>query len=240
MKKILCVFVAVILMMQMFAMFGTVSALNEPVIKVASVSGTAGSNVTVAVSIENNPGLGGLEAALAFDKTALEYVSGECLLPIPEGMEFDCLSTVAGSNAAGSVTLAYLDFTLAGVSGDVVIYKLTFNIKDGTPAGDLDLNLTVSDSSFVYGESGLEDLNATASSGKITVTEGLRGDVNKDGEVNSDDLTALARHVGGIEEITDAVGLANGDTNGDTSVNSDDLTQLARHVGGIETFPEVG
>ena len=62
------------------------------------------------------------------------------------------------------------------------------------------------------------------------------GDVDLDGDVGADDLTALARHVGGIETITDGTALANADVNGKDGVNADDLTRLARHVGGIEAL----
>ena len=61
----------------------------------------------------------------------------------------------------------------------------------------------------------------------------LKGDVDLDGDVDSDDLTLLARHVGGIEEIKNDISLMNSDTNDDGFVNSDDLTKHARYVGGI-------
>jgi len=64
--------------------------------------------------------------------------------------------------------------------------------------------------------------------------EGLLGDVDKNGAVEADDLTRLARHVGGIETITDAQSLTNADVTKNKSVDADDLTRLARHVGGIE------
>ena len=60
------------------------------------------------------------------------------------------------------------------------------------------------------------------------------GDLNLDGNVDSDDLTLLARHVGGIETVTGEA-LKNADVNGDNLVNSDDLTRHARYVGGIIT-----
>lgn len=61
---------------------------------------------------------------------------------------------------------------------------------------------------------------------------GLKGDLNGDGNVDSDDLTLLARHVGGIELVS-GQNLENADVNGDGVVNSDDLTVHARYVGGI-------
>lgn len=65
-------------------------------------------------------------------------------------------------------------------------------------------------------------------------TTALLGDLNLDGKVNSDDLTALARHVAGIETVNGQA-LINADVNGDGEVNSDDLTMHARYVAGIIT-----
>lgn len=62
---------------------------------------------------------------------------------------------------------------------------------------------------------------------------GVVGDANGDGEVGSSDLTALARHVGGISQITDSALLSNANVNSDGELDSADLTMLARYVGGI-------
>ena len=60
------------------------------------------------------------------------------------------------------------------------------------------------------------------------------GDLNLDGNIDSDDLTLLARHVAGIETVSGQA-LKNADVNNDTLVNSDDLTRHARYVAGIIT-----
>ena len=62
---------------------------------------------------------------------------------------------------------------------------------------------------------------------------GLKGDLNGDGEVDAVDLTLLACHVGGIEELTDDTALANADVNGDGEIDAIDLTIHACFVGGI-------
>ena len=63
---------------------------------------------------------------------------------------------------------------------------------------------------------------------------GLRGDTDGDGNISATDLTRLARHVGGIEGITDPACLNNADIDLDLAVTSSDLTRLARFVGGID------
>lgn len=63
----------------------------------------------------------------------------------------------------------------------------------------------------------------------------LPGDIDLDGDVDSYDLTTLARHVGGIEYITDTEALTNADVNNDGDIDAYDLTKHARYVGGIIT-----
>lgn len=61
----------------------------------------------------------------------------------------------------------------------------------------------------------------------------FKGDVNLDGEVNADDLTALARHVAKIELLIDIDALLCADVDGNGLLSADDLTKLARYVAKI-------
>ena len=65
--------------------------------------------------------------------------------------------------------------------------------------------------------------------------EATLGDLDKNGEVTASDLTALARHVGGIETITDEVALKAADVDVTGDIAASDLTKLARFVGGIDS-----
>ncbi len=62
-----------------------------------------------------------------------------------------------------------------------------------------------------------------------------KGDVDKSGEVTAADLTALARHAGAIETITDADALKAADIDETGEITASDLTALARFVGGIDS-----
>ena len=75
-------------------------------------------------------------------------------------------------------------------------------------------------------------LSPTAYTPSGTTTP-LLGDVNGDGAITADDLTALARHVAKISIITDTAALARCDVTKDGSVTADDLTMLARYVAKI-------
>ena len=65
--------------------------------------------------------------------------------------------------------------------------------------------------------------------------DGLKGDVDKDGQILASDATALARHLAKIEIITDPAMLKNADTNGDGTVGAADATKLARYLARIIT-----
>lgn len=73
--------------------------------------------------------------------------------------------------------------------------------------------------------------NGDCACGAVKPVTGLKGDVNLDDMVTSADLTALARHIGRLDTLTDATAIGNADTTGDGLVTSADLTKLARYIG---------
>jgi len=63
--------------------------------------------------------------------------------------------------------------------------------------------------------------------------DGLKGDVNLDGEVTVTDATALLRHVARIETITDAQALVNAEVTNDDELTVTDATKILRYVARI-------
>lgn len=70
--------------------------------------------------------------------------------------------------------------------------------------------------------------------GSIIAQKYQLGDVNKDGSINSDDVTRLLRHVAKIEALPDE-DVALGDVTGDKKTDADDVTKLLRFVSHIIT-----
>ena len=135
----------------------------------------------------------------------------------------------------------------AGSGATVELYKDGTKVADAT--ADTDGKYTISNVSTgtytvkvkttVDGKelNGSADVTVKAdsiSNADVTLQKWQKGDVNKDGEINSDDVTALLRHVSKIELLSsDAAALGDVDNNGE--VNSDDVTKLLRFVSKIIT-----
>ena len=62
----------------------------------------------------------------------------------------------------------------------------------------------------------------------------LKGDVDLDGDVDTDDMTVLVRHVARIEALTEARAMVNGDVDSDGNLDTDDITKLTRFVARID------
>lgn len=85
----------------------------------------------------------------------------------------------------------------------------------------------------LHGSINVDNLTFYITEGSVNKADVLIGDVNGDGIVSAEDLTALARHVAKIEEITDPSVLKAADVDGNEEVDANDLTKLARYVAKI-------
>lgn len=65
------------------------------------------------------------------------------------------------------------------------------------------------------------------------------GDLDLDGDVDSTDLTLLAKHVGRMEYLSDEWPLKTSDVDGSKMIDSNDLTVLAKYVGKMITEFEI-
>ena len=157
-------------------------------------------------------------------------------------VQVDPVTVKPGTTVSGTVK----DSSGKAVSGATVEL-----CKDGTKVGDAtagtDGKYTISNVSTgtytLKAKSSDGSLNGSADvtvkadsilNADVTLQKWQKGDVNKDGEINSDDVTALLRHVSKIELLSsDAAALGDVDNNGE--VNSDDVTKLLRFVSKIIT-----
>ena len=162
--------------------------------------------------------------------------------------------TVPAEEGLKAQTLKY-DTRAVSDGGTESFVKIgTLNVtvwnEDWTRASDADYKLTGADGSYsvtftkegTYYLLGTNDSNAgteTADTApavaKVTVTQKREyklGDVNKDGEVDTKDITRLYRYFAGLVKL-DEIQMKLADTNGDGEVDTKDITRLYRYFAGL-------
>lgn len=156
----------------------------------------------------------------------------------PEGAELKRVFQPENFNGGGNKPLGFYPdtnkFLAFGGSaaegrilkGEVKVVALTYNIN----ASNYDLKVT----SFKACHSGDQAALETTRYNCV-VGNGLKGDVNGDGKVNTMDVSRLYAHVRGTNPLSDEQ-LANADVNGDGKINTMDVSRLYAHVRGTNPF----
>ena len=181
----------------------------------SSLPAAAGETLTVDIDIAGGSGVAGYELTVAFDTSALTYVSAANATYLPTGAFAPAprvsgnrvtLTAAAGSAATkGGGTLATVTFRVAAVKASTLrLQNVTLSDIDGE-------NLAV---------------RAWTNSVSVVRSSGAAWDVNQDGTVNVSDLVLVARHLGSSSPANPRV-----DVNQDGSVNVSDLVLVARHLG---------
>lgn len=128
-----------------------------------------------------------------------------------------------------------------------VLITLEYKVPENIALGDIAITLKLVDAYEEDGDRVTLPSNVksscTMTNGKISVIETIPeldcGDVNADGNINTLDVIALARHLGDWEGYAE-IDSAASDVNADGAVTAIDLICLSRHIAnwtGYETFP---
>jgi hypothetical protein len=149
-----------------FSLASPVAADGEPSISVGTGTGRAGDEISISVTLTNNPGIAGFNFSLAFDNTKLIPVT------ISQGAALTVGSITSNVNAP-EIDLSTLNNITAGWSNALnftnngVIYTVVFRVKEDVAGGDTQLTLT-------YNEGDVsnqvpDDVDLAITNGKITV-----------------------------------------------------------------------
>ncbi|MCL1809113.1 MAG: dockerin type I domain-containing protein [Clostridiales bacterium] len=134
---------------------------------VSSGSGKAGEEVTLAVALEENPGVSSYGLTMKYDKDKLEYVSAAVGDIIAENF-------AAVPILENSMTFSAFTTSGASVTGGTVLFTMTFKIKDGTAGGVIEgssLELGYFDMFDGFAISSTEVAKFGVQQGKITVED---------------------------------------------------------------------
>lgn len=187
-------------------------------LKIQDVATKEGSKITVAVDIQNNPGIFGAALTFTFDPT-LELVSAT------PGNAFGALSLTKPANLESPCTFVWDGGKVADFSNGTVLI-LTFELPSNAPA-DAVYNISASYSFGNVVNAEMENVDISIENGAITVAD-LTGDANDDGVTNVADLILLRRHVAGGYEVK--IDTEQADMNGDGSITVADIVLLRRHL----------
>ena len=145
----------------------------------------------------------------------------------------------AGATVSGTVK----DSSGKAVSGATVeLYKDGTKVADATAGTDGKYTISnvstgtytlkaKSDDGSLNGSASVTVAADSISNADVTLQKWQKGDVNKDGEINGQDLQRLYEHLKGENPLpTEDVSL--GDVNGDNTVNGQDWQRLYEHVKG--------
>ena len=259
MKKIIAICLAVVLAVTL-ALAGTIfvsAGSGDPQIVVSNVSTVKGGTVDVKISLKNNPGVASIRLDVAFpsDLTLVSFgddttPNGNNVTdPDPEPGENAKLwvnYNVQSINGYGQqpftpnespspvspVTLIWV--SIENVSGDVDFATLKFKVDDEAALGDKNITVTYTTGDIcaldATDQNVENDVDFEIVNGKITVAEGVKGDVTGDGKVKLNDVTMIKKYIAGGYGVTINESLA--DVTGDGKVKLNDVTKIKKYIAG--------
>ncbi|MGM9637928.1 MAG: cohesin domain-containing protein [Eubacteriales bacterium] len=190
---------------------------NGPKIVIDNVSGRAGEEITVEVSLENNPGIINMQLLISYDANILELVSAA---------EGDFAGLAYGQSVTQNpYAISWSDAIHPNNTTDGVFTVLTFRIKEDAAVGESAITVTYIDDNIF--DQDFENVTFATVGGSVSVVRYIPGDVNGDGSVNFKDLGILQQYLN-LWSVT--VDMDAADVNKDGSVNFKDLGILQQYL----------
>jgi Leucine-rich repeat (LRR) protein len=202
--------------------------ISEPFINVSSANCRPGNEVTLAVTLEDNPGIIAMSFSISFNDKSLRFEGFEDtgLLSGPTHSP----ATEPGAKSPVWFTwedgLATVDNT---VDGDIV--KLRFRVLEDTMPVEYSITLSYYPGDIM--NNNLSPVHFDIKNGIINVPKFMYGDLNDDGLVNLTDSVILRRYTAKwpLADIgVDSINLDAADVNNDGLVNLTDSVILRRHT----------
>lgn len=207
---------------------GVLAAPPEMTLRVDSVSASAGSEVKVKISLEDNPGIASIGLTLSYGN----------ILTL-KSVEFN--SEMGGSTQLpptlnSPVKLIWVNSTQNFNEQNATFATLTFQISDTAPDNAVAELMVSHDPEDVYDLS-YQNVTLNVQDGSVTVFPCKPGDINGDDKVNNKDVSFLMQHLAGWSVTVNEAAL---DTNGDGKVNNKDVSILMQALAGWDVTLHAG
>ena len=209
---------------------------SEPKVVVSSVTGRVSEEITLTISLENNPGITAMMFDVNYDDTALRITDTNANMRTSLLNGWNAQTSAVGRPSP--IRFSWRD-GLAEIDNDndgvIVILMFEVITKD---LGFFPVTVTLSEDNIT--NAALEEVYFNVIDGFVEVVAINYGDVNipPDGRVTFADATLVERYVSGWSDIN--IDLLAADVNLDKRVNFTDATIIERHVAGwsgYETLP---
>ncbi len=186
---------------QYFVVEVTPRPLEGAVYTVENAVGKPGEQITIPVTMTDNPGLAGLSHTIQFDPEVLRFESVEMAGSLA-GRE---PAVNAEKADAGQVSLVW--FSPTDALGDGPAYILTFTILETAPLGSSDVRLSFGGRDNM--NAGLVPILFSVINGRVQVVDYILGDVDGNGSLGMMDALLLAQVLSGQSiELDEAQRLA--------------------------------
>ncbi|MBD3184031.1 T9SS type A sorting domain-containing protein [Candidatus Poribacteria bacterium] len=190
---------------------------------IPEVTGSPGDQITVPINISDATGVAGADIEVSYNSSILTV--GE----IKSTTLSNGMSLVSNTNTPGTIIIR-LAGTSSISSGDGALVDITFTISAGASVGT-ETPVTFQ-SAEAYNAEAL-NLNITTQNGKVKIEQlCVKGDVNGDGYVRSNDAILALRISAGLLTPT-AQQLCAADMNDDGNVRSNDCILILRKSAGL-------
>lgn len=225
-KKLLSVFLALLMMLTVFPASMIANAANATTVTVESVNAGPGSNVEVNINVKNNPGILAANFTVTYDK-------GLTLIDSKSGDAFSALSMTKPENYNSPCKFGWDALEIADEDiKDGTILTLTFSVDKGVSANSkLNVKLSYQNGNII--DSDLNDIPVTINNGSVTIIDYIPGDINGDGTIDLKDVTLVRRLVTGYSVTANKLAA---DVNGDGEITMKDVVLIRRYVVDAEGY----
>ena len=165
-KKIISLLAAAAILASLCA--GVVFAADQRIV-IGKGTGFAGDTVNIPVTIENNPGMWGMDLTVSYDITALK------LKDVINGGVYADSELTKGNFESGSYKLSYESAELADTTKSGILATLVFEIKDTAEEKTYDIEASYNSGDIVNIDEKAVDFELV--SGSVTVTEKPKEDI---------------------------------------------------------------
>ena len=173
-----------------------------------------GTEVTVPISLTENPGITGIGMKIEYDKTRLQLTGYS-----DAGLTGWVVGVGTGEKAVWG------DAVGSTITGDIL--TLTFTVLEGAEDGLAEITVTELDITDLD----VNNVDFSVTSGGVTVANSIPGDVNGDGRVAIADVVTLKRYLAGMDVEIDPVAA---DVNGDGKQTIADVVLIMRYLAGMD------